>query len=71
LERLGRGSTRTYVREIPADVIKEISVIILWILVALLLLLAIGGGVAVSKFLFLVLIVAAVVALIGFFARTA
>ena len=45
--------------------------ILLWILVALLLLFAIVGGVALSKFLFLVLIIAAVVALIGFFTRTA
>ena len=45
--------------------------ILLWILVALLLLFAIVGGVALSKFLFLILIVAAVVALIGFFTRTA
>jgi hypothetical protein len=46
-------------------------VVLLWILVALLLLFAIVGGVALSKFLFLILIVAAVVALIGFFTRTA
>jgi hypothetical protein len=46
-------------------------VVLLWILVALLLLFAIVGGVALSKFLFLVLIVAAIVALIGFFTRTA
>lgn len=45
--------------------------ILLWILVALLLLFAIVGGVALSKFLFLVLIVAAIVALIGVFTRTA
>lgn len=45
--------------------------VLLWILVALLLLFAIVGGVALSKFLFLILIVAAVVALIGFFTRTA
>jgi hypothetical protein len=36
-----------------------------------LLLFGVIGGVAISKFLFLVLIVAALVALIGFFARTA
>jgi hypothetical protein len=46
-------------------------VILLWILVALLLLFAVVGGVALSKFLFLVLIVAALVALIGLFTRTA
>jgi hypothetical protein len=51
--------------------VKEVSVVLLWILVALLLLFAIVGGVALSKFLFLILIVAAVVALIGFFTRTA
>jgi hypothetical protein len=56
---------------IPAKTLKEVSVVLLWILVALLLLFAIVGGVALSKFLFFILIVAAVVALIGFFARTA
>jgi hypothetical protein len=45
--------------------------VLLWILVALLLLFAIVGGVAISKFLFFVLIVAALLALIGFFTRTA
>jgi hypothetical protein len=44
-------------------------VVLLWVLVALLLLFAIVGGVAITKFLFLVLIVAALLALIGFFAR--
>ena len=43
----------------------------IWVLVALLLLVAIVGGIAVTKFLFFVLLVAALVALIGFFARTA
>jgi hypothetical protein len=37
--------------------------------VLLLIALAIAGGVALTKFLFLVLIVAALVALIGFFTR--
>ena len=37
----------------------------------ILLLLGLVGGVAISKFLFLVLIVAAVLALIGFVSRTA
>jgi hypothetical protein len=46
-------------------------VILIWVLVALLLLFAIVGGVAISKFLFLVLIVALLVALIGFFTRAA
>ena len=44
--------------------------ILIWVLVALLLLFAIVGGVAISKFLFLVLIVALLVALIGFFASS-
>lgn len=44
---------------------------LLWVLVALLLLFAIIGGVAISKFLFFVLIVAVALALIGFFTRTA
>jgi len=44
---------------------------LIWVLVALLLLFGIVGGIAITKFLFLVLIVAAVLALIGFFTRTA
>ncbi|HEY7692925.1 MAG TPA: hypothetical protein VH816_11350 [Gaiellaceae bacterium] len=43
----------------------------IWVIVALLLLFAIVGGIAITKFLFFVLIVAALLALIGFFARTA
>jgi len=46
-------------------------VALLWVLVALLLLFAIIGGVAISKFLFFVLIVAVALALIGFCTRTA
>jgi hypothetical protein len=46
-------------------------VVVLWILVALLLLFAIVGGIAITKFLFFVLIIAALLALIGFFTRTA
>jgi hypothetical protein len=42
-----------------------------WLLAFLLVLFAIIGGVAVTKFLFLVLVVAALLALIGFFTRTA
>ncbi len=45
--------------------------VLIWVLVALLLLFAIVGGVAISKFLFLVLIVAVLVALIGYFTRAA
>jgi hypothetical protein len=43
--------------------------VLLWVLVALLLLFGIVGGVAITKFLFFVLIVAALLALIGFFTR--
>ena len=43
--------------------------VLIWVLVALLLLFAIVGGIAITKFLFFVLIVAALLALIGFFAR--
>jgi hypothetical protein len=44
----------------------------LWLLVIILAVLAIGGGVALSKFLFLLLIAALVVALVGAFGgRTA
>ena len=45
--------------------------VLIWVLVALLLLFAIVGGIAITKFLFLVLIVAALLALIGLFTRTA
>jgi hypothetical protein len=45
--------------------------VLIWVLVALLLAFAIIGGVAISKFLFFVLIVAGLLALIGFFTRTA
>jgi hypothetical protein len=51
------------------DFSKGAIVVFLWVLVALLLLFAIVGGVAISKFLFVVLIVVALLALIGFFAR--
>ena len=44
---------------------------LLLVLALILLVLGIVGGVAISKFLFLVLIIAALLALIGFFARTA
>jgi hypothetical protein len=45
---------------------------LLWLLVIILAVLAIGGGVALSKFLFLLLIAALVVALVGAFGgRTA
>jgi hypothetical protein len=37
----------------------------IWVLVFLLAILAIGGGIAVSKFLFVLLIVAVIVALLG------
>jgi hypothetical protein len=39
--------------------------------IVLLVLLGVIGGLALTKFLFLVLIVAAILALIGFFTRTA
>lgn len=45
--------------------------VLIWVLVALLLLFAIVGGIAISKFLFFVLIVALLLALFGFFSRTA
>jgi hypothetical protein len=40
----------------------------LWILVVLLIIFAIFGGVALSKFLFLLLVIAAIVALVSVFA---
>ena len=65
-----QGSTCGF-KLLPGDSYKEADVVLLWVLVALLLLFAIVGGVAISKFLFLVLIIAVVLALIGFFTRTA
>jgi hypothetical protein len=44
---------------------------LLWLIVALLLLFAIVGGLAITKFLFFVLVVAGLIALIGLFTRTA
>jgi hypothetical protein len=41
--------------------------VLLWLLVIILAVLAIGGGIALSKFLFLLLIAALVVALVGAF----
>jgi hypothetical protein len=41
---------------------------LLWILVVLLIIFAIFGGVALSKFLFLLLVIAAIVALVSVFA---
>jgi hypothetical protein len=46
-------------------------VLLLWVFVAVLLLFAIVGGVAITKFLFFLLIVAGILALIGLFSRTA
>ena len=42
----------------------------IWLLVLSLAILAIGGGLAVSKLLFLLLVVALVLALVGAFGRT-
>ena len=58
-------------REIGRDDKKEAHVGLLLALVLLLVLIGIIGGVAITKFLFFALVVAALVALIGFFARTA
>lgn len=57
--------------EDPPVYLKEVTVVLLWVLVALLLLFAIVGGVAISKFLFFVLIVAGILALVGLFTRAA
>jgi len=43
----------------------------IWLLVVLLLLFGVAGGIAITKFLFFVLIAAALLALIGLFTRTA
>ena len=45
--------------------------LLIWLLVALLLVFAVVGGIAITKFLFLLLIAAAVLALLGLFTRTA
>jgi hypothetical protein len=59
------------VQRIRPHFLKADTVVLLWVLVALLLLFAIVGGVAISKFLFFVLIVAVLLAVIGLFTRTA
>jgi hypothetical protein len=46
-------------------------VLVLWIIVLALILFGIIGGVAIGKFLFLILIAAAILALFGLFSRTA
>jgi hypothetical protein len=48
-----------------ADETSKEEVRVLWIIVLILAILAIGGGLALSKFLFLLLLVALVVALVG------
>jgi hypothetical protein len=47
------------------------TVLALWLIVLALVVFAVIGGVAIAKFLFLVLIAAAILALIGLFTRTA
>jgi hypothetical protein len=46
-------------------------VLALWIIVLALILFGVIGGVAIGKFLFLILIAAAILALFGLFSRTA
>jgi hypothetical protein len=46
-------------------------VLALWVIVLALILFGIIGGVAIGKFLFLILIAAAILALFGLFSRTA
>jgi uncharacterized membrane protein len=50
---------------------RQLLMTLLWLFVALLVLVAVVGGVAVTKFLFFVLLAAILVALIGVFSRTA
>jgi len=53
-------------RAAPRIVIQEeLEVHLIWLLVLLLAILAIAGGVAISKFLFILLIIAVIVALLG------
>jgi hypothetical protein len=49
---------------------KELKRMLIWLLVLLLVILAIGGGVALSKFLFLILVIALILALFGIFNRS-
>jgi hypothetical protein len=44
---------------------EELEVHLIWLLVLLLAILAIAGGLAISKFLFILLIIAVIVALLG------
>ena len=57
----------------PSETVRRMweNVGLLLALILLLVLFGIVGGVAISKFLFLILVVAAAIALIGFFTRTA
>jgi hypothetical protein len=63
-----RGESAGRSRRIGQD--DDTEVLMIWLLVLILAILAIGGGVALSKFLFLLLVVALVVALVGAFNRT-
>jgi hypothetical protein len=71
VKRSPSGEAQRTVLGEPRSLSKEVTMVLIWVLVALLLLFAIVGGIAITKFLFLVLIVAALLALIGFFTRTA
>jgi hypothetical protein len=72
VDAIGRRLARESVREggsLAGCRERRNTLIAVWILIALLVLLAIVGGVTLSKLLFFVLVVAALVALISFFAR--
>ena len=66
-----RDSQRTVLLGTAAISRKETARLALWLIVLLLVLFGIIGGVAIGKFLFLILIAAAILALFGLFSRTA
>src|SRR5262249_48094762 len=69
--RCGRRGRRAGGREPPLQQSPEGGFLMIWLLVALIIAFAIVGGVAVTKFLFFLLVAAALIALIGLVSRSA
>jgi hypothetical protein len=66
LPRLTVAETVTF-RATPGGLRQEVGMAVLWFLVALLIIFAIVGGAAVNHWLFLIIVIALVLALIGAF----
>jgi hypothetical protein len=67
LPRLTVAETGDITAQRPADYRGGWAMAVLWVLVALLIIFAIIGGVAVNNWLFLIIVIALVLALIGAF----